>query len=136
MLCDFARTNKQWVCKQCGRKSPINGQFMPTAKCRIPDFYHLKSNYINNKKIIGVGDTLSTIIKKIGFSYPPISSARTMLTFLNKKGIDWCEENQPTILEWFKYECKLNNIPFLEIIAKAILRLAIRKAKIKNINSL
>lgn len=131
MVCDFKRTSKEWICAKCGRRSPIkqNKQFMPTAKCRLPEFYNSNCNYIHNKRIKGVGDMLSELIRSIGYDYEPISSTRTALTYLNKRGIDWCSDNQSIILEWFKYECLLQNIIFIERPIKALIRLAIIKAK-------
>lgn len=134
MLCDFKKINNQWICLKCGRKAPVEKeQYMPSAKCRIPEYYHLTSNYIYNEKMKGVGDTLSVIIKKMGHNYQPISKARSKITFLNKMGIDWCDKHQNIILEWLREECTTQRIPFLELVAKSIIRLAIRKAKNQNI---
>lgn len=133
MLCDFKKINNQWVCLKCGRKAPVEKQqYMPSAKCRIPEYYYLTSNYIYNQKIKGVGDTLSEIVKKIGYNYSPISRARSKITYLNKRGIDWCEKNQNLILRWIKEECLEHKIQYLELPAKSILRLAIHKAKRDN----
>lgn len=136
MLCDFSKINNKWICKNCGRNQAYqsNQKFMPIAKCRIPEDYYFRSQYIHNKKIKGVGDTLSEIINKIGYAYPNVSGARAKLTYMNKKGIDWCDQNQELIIKWIKEECTLYQIQFLELIAKAIVRLAIRKAKNQMIN--
>jgi hypothetical protein len=135
MLCDFTRLNDNWICKDCGRKAKFNPEkYMPIAKCRIPENYKYNYSYIGNVKIKGVGDTLSSIIKQMGFGYPAISKTRARITKMNKLGIEWCENHQNIILQWIRDECILQGIQFLELPAKSIIRLAIRKAKNQNIN--
>lgn len=134
MLCDFSNVSKKWICKNCGRQVNINPpkKFMPSAKCRLPENYKFRSGYFKNKKLKGVGDTLSEIVRKMGYNYSTISKARAKITYLNKKGIDWCDKNQQIILIWLKEECIANRVQFLELIGKSIIRLAVRKAKNQN----
>lgn len=131
MLCNFQRINNLLICDRCGRKTLFKkrDKLFPTAKCRIPEHINFNLGYVNNKKIKGVGDMLSELIKKLDYSYPPIGSVRTKLTMLNKKGIDWCAKNQELIHDWFKYECAIQGIPLRNNIGRAIIRLAIIKAK-------
>lgn len=131
MLCDFVAKNSKWICQKCGRQANKTNdeEFMPTAKCRIPEKYYFNSGYINNLKIKGVGDMISIIIKKLGYSYNPLGTARLKLTYLNNKGIDWCDKNQDLIYNWLKEECILNNLVLLPMAGRAIVRLAIIKAK-------
>lgn len=130
MLCNFVQINDQLICEQCGRKVQFKKDgFFPTAKCRVPNQLNLKLGYIYNKKTKGVGDTLSSLIKKLDFSYPPIGSARAKLTMLNKKGIDWCSHNQDLIHDWLKYECAIQGIALKKNIGRALIRLAIIQAK-------
>lgn len=132
MLCDFLKLDNIWVCEKCGRKVKVKqtDKFMPTAQCRIPEHYkYTNDGFMFNQKILGVGDTLSQIIKAIGYGYSPVGKTRAKITYLNKKGIDWCEKNQKTILKWIEEECISYNIQYLELAVKSILRLAIRKAR-------
>ena len=136
MLCDFTMVSNQWICTKCGRIAKYNSKesYMPTAKCRMPQDYNaFRSGYIHNEKMIGVGDALSSIIKKIGYNYPSVGKARAKITYLNKQGIEWCENHKELILEWLKQECVLYKIQFLELLGKAIIRLAIKKAKQQNL---
>ena len=48
---------------------------------------------------------------------------------MDKKGIEWCEENQKIILDWLEEEAKRRRLPFLRFGAKKILNLAISRAK-------
>ena len=133
MICDFTKRSNKFICKKCGRNIDYKKGTIPTAKCRLPEDYKFRSGYLHGKKLMGVGDTLSNIISKMGYGYSPISRARAKITYLNKKGIDWCEQNQDVILIWLKEECVANRIQFLDLIGKSIIRLAIKKAKTQEI---
>lgn len=135
MLCDFTRFNDNWICKECGRKAKFNPEkYMPIAKCRIPEKYRYNYSYIGNVKIKGVGDTLSSIIKQMGFGYPAISKTRARITKMNKLGIEWCEKNKLIISKWIEDECILQQIPFLRKPVMSIINLAIRRAKNQELN--
>lgn len=130
MFCEFKHIQNKWICSKCGRITPYkNEQYMPTAKCRLPEFYYLKSKFVNNYETKGVGDCLLNIFKKMNHNVPVLSRARAKITCLNNKGIEWCSRNQLTILEWIKEECSLYNIPFSKKLFMSIIRLSIYKAK-------
>jgi hypothetical protein len=48
-------------------------------------------------------------------------------------GTNWCEKNIDTIVGWLKEEATKRGLPFIEIIARIIIKLAIKRAK-KNAN--
>ena len=131
MLCSFELINKSAICNRCGRSINFdkNSKFLPVAKCRVPEHVGLKLGYLYNKKIKGVGDTLAIFIKKLNYSYPNLGSARAKLTMLNKKGINWCDLNKDLIYLWLLEECAIQGIVLQPKIGKALIRLAIIKAK-------
>ncbi len=130
MLCNFKNINNSLICDRCGRKTAAkNSTYFPTARCRVPEHIGLKLGYIFNKKIKGVGDTLSSLIKQLDYTYPYSGPARAKLTMLNKKGIDWCDKNQDLIYGWLQHECAIQGIVLKKSIGKALIRLAIIKAK-------
>lgn len=133
MICDFTQKGDKFICKKCGRNIKYKTGIFPTAKCRLPEDYKFRSGYLHSQKLIGVGDTLSNIISKMGYGYSSMSRARAKITYLNKKGIDWCEQNQNIILLWLKEECIEKRIQFLDKIGKSLIRLAIKKAKTQEI---
>ena len=126
MLCDFDKTNKEWICKNCGRRAKIESsqQYMPTAKCRIPENYRSKNSLLTKTKK-GVGNSLSEILKKINIDYDPMSVARRKIMFLNNKSSEWCYENIDLILKLMKEEAIKKRIPYVESQFLAIIRLAI-----------
>lgn len=136
MMCIFVKTQHQWICKTCGRKVPYkdknNEHIQPSAKCRIPDKYIInqKDIYYKSKKIYpGVGSCLLSLLEKLDIHYDSLSDARAKARYLDKEGIEWCENNQITILEWIKEESKNRNLIYNPKFAKILLRLAIKQSK-------
>lgn len=127
MLCDLHQIGNTWICKRCGRKVPFNyaQKYAPTASCRVPEVY--STQYVDNVKIEGVGDTLSKIIKRLGFSYEPISQARSKITYINKRGIEWCSNHQEIIVDWMMEEAPKNT--YSRKAFRSIVRLAIKEAR-------
>lgn len=130
MFCNYTKKNNKWICKNCGRITPVTKEhnYMPMAKCRVPENYKAFSDYINNIKIKGVGDCMSEIIKKLGYIYPSSGSTRFRLTKLNVMGIEWCKTNRELIYHWFKHELDLAGIEYRPAMIKAIIRLSIMNA--------
>jgi len=126
MLCDFEQIGNTWICTRCGRTAPFNYQqkHAPTAACRVPSVF--TSQFLDNVQIMGVGDALARIIKNMGFNYEPVSQARSKITYLNKKGIDWCREHQDVIVDWIMEEAPQNMYGRRPL--KSLVRLAIRRA--------
>lgn len=48
---------------------------------------------------------------------------------MNDRGVDWCEQNQETILEWLRKEANNQGIFFIESIAQMLIRHSIKKAR-------
>jgi hypothetical protein len=56
-----------------------------------------------------------------------------MMDQMESKEPGWCEKNIDTIVGWLKEEATKRGLPFIEIIARIIIKLAIKRAK-KNAN--
>ena len=135
MFCNYTKKNNKWICKTCGRITPVTEdmKYMPMAKCRVPEGYKALSDYVHNFKLKGVGDCISEIVKKLGYEYPRAGSTRFILTKLNTMGIDWCKRNQDLICSWFKHELDMHNIEYRPVAIKAIVRLAVINASNQDI---
>ena len=134
MLCDFTRlSSSRIICTNCGRQTnhSDSSKFFPVATCRIPETYDY-SKYRDGKKKKEMGDFLSEIIQTLGYSYDTVSSERTRITYLNKKGLLWAQKHQDIIVQWIIEECPKRNITPLPKLFAAIVRLAIRRAKKAN----
>ncbi len=53
---------------------------------------------------------------------------------MNKNGPEWCEDNIGAIVDWLKENARKCKMPFSELIARRIVRLAIRRSQKAAIN--
>ena len=77
----------------------------------------------------GPGTILSGMLSTIGIKSTANCSCRRHALEMNEKGPDWCNENMSTILEWLKEESSKRKLPFVESLAKMLVKRAIRQSK-------
>jgi hypothetical protein len=77
----------------------------------------------------GPGSILASMFSAIGIKSSPTCSCRKHALEMNKNGIEWCEENLDTICGWLEEECKKRKIPYVDAVAKMVVKKAINKAK-------
>jgi hypothetical protein len=69
------------------------------------------------------------MISSLGIKSTSNCSCRRHALEMNEKGPDWCDQNIPTILSWLKEESSKRNLPFIEMVAKAMVQRAINKSR-------
>lgn len=77
----------------------------------------------------GPGTILSGMISAMGIKSTPNCSCRRHAIEMNEKGPDWCEANIDTILGWLKTESENRKLPFVETIARMMVKRAISKSR-------
>jgi hypothetical protein len=77
----------------------------------------------------GPGTILSGMISSLGIKSTPNCACRRHAIEMNEKGPDWCEANMDTILGWLKTESENRKLPFVEAIARMIVKRAISKSR-------
>jgi len=77
----------------------------------------------------GPGTILSNMLKKIGIKSSENCSCRRHAIEMNEKGPEWCEQNIDTILGWLKEESTKRKLPFIETVARLLVKRAINKSK-------
>jgi hypothetical protein len=77
----------------------------------------------------GPGTILSGMISTLGIKSTPNCSCRRHAIEMNEKGPDWCEANIDTILGWLKVESENRKLPFVEAIARMMVKRAISKSR-------
>jgi hypothetical protein len=78
----------------------------------------------------GPGTILAGMFSSLGIKSSPTCSCRQHAIEMNEKGNDWCEANMDTIVAWLKQESEKRKIPFIESLAKIIIKKAIHKSRI------
>lgn len=77
----------------------------------------------------GPGTILSGMISALGIKSTPTCSCRRHAIEMNERGPDWCEANIDTILSWLKTESENRKLPFVEAIARMMVKRAIAKSR-------
>jgi hypothetical protein len=77
----------------------------------------------------GPGSILSNMIASMGIKTTENCSCKKHAIEMNEKGIEWCEQNIDTILGWLKEESSKRKLPFVESIARLIVKRAISQSK-------
>lgn len=77
----------------------------------------------------GPGTELKALLFKIGIKSSPTCSCNKRAKAMDENGIEWCEQNVETICDWLQEEATKRKLPFIRMAGKAIVHLAIRRAK-------
>lgn len=77
----------------------------------------------------GPGTELKALLSKIGIKSSPTCSCNKRAKTMDENGIEWCEQNVETICDWLAEESAKRKLPFVRMAGKALIHLAIRRAK-------
>lgn len=77
----------------------------------------------------GPGSILAGMFHLLGIKSSPTCSCKKHAIEMNDKGIEWCEQNISTIVDWLKEESSKRKIPFIESVAILVIKRAIRQSK-------
>lgn len=77
----------------------------------------------------GPGTELKKILAWLGFKEYTGCQCRSRQRQMDMRGADWCEANLATICDWLREEAEKQSIPFFEFAGKAMIRLAIKRAR-------
>ena len=83
------------------------------------------------KPASGPGTEMKALLAKIGIVAKPTCSCNKRAKVMDEKGCDWCEEHIEEIDGWLAEEAKKRKLPYLSLAGKALIRLAIRRARKK-----
>jgi hypothetical protein len=76
-----------------------------------------------------VGTQLKALLSRIGIKSSPTCSCNKRAKIMDENGIEWCEQNVETICDWLAEESAKRKLPFVRLAGKALIHLAIRRAK-------
>lgn len=90
------------------------------------DFLRLRSDYAIGR---GVGSSLKSLLGYLGFTAKPSCKCNARAAEMDRRGIDWCEENIDTIVGWLRDEAAKRGLPFVNAGAKLLVKRAIHNAR-------
>ena len=113
--CDLVFADGQALCRRCSRMySAPHGRLR--ALCRVRPL---------------PGTEMKALLAKIGIVSKPTCSCNKRAKIMDEKGCDWCAENIDEIDRWLAEEAKKRKLPYLSLAGKALIHLAIRRARKK-----
>ena len=77
------------------------------------------------------GTEMKALLAKIGIVASPTCSCNKRAKIMDEKGCDWCEEHIEEIDGWLAEEAKKRKLPYLSLAGRALIHLAIRRARKK-----
>jgi hypothetical protein len=78
----------------------------------------------------GPGTELKKLLKRIGIISSPTCSCNRRAAEMDARGVEWCEQNIEVIVGWLREEAGKRGLPFVDMAGTALVKLAIRKAKV------
>lgn len=114
--CQFRFAGGWAQCQRCGQRLPA-----PRGKMR---------SWCQPPRPLP-GTEMKALLAKIGIVAKPNCSCNKRAKVMDEKGCDWCEENIDEIDAWLAGEAKKRKLPYLSLAGKALIRLAIRRARKK-----
>ncbi len=76
----------------------------------------------------GAGSELKKLLSMIGITSSPNCKCNMYAAFMNNMGTSWCTNNIDSIVSWLKEEADKRKLPFSKVLAKQVVKLAIRRA--------
>jgi hypothetical protein len=124
--------------ERCKERGYIIDEVMPCVISISGDNYTIDTDHPaypkQPKYIIRPGQELSTILGKFGLHERNNCSCKDRAFYMDSMELQepgWCEKNIDIIVGWLEEEAKNRHLPFSKIAAKALVKLAIYRAKKK-----
>ena len=127
--CNFLRTDTGWACSVCGRAIRVHTEIAPHARCGGTPMPGVAQAPPPVPARGGAGTELTKLLAAIGIEKTPGCKCRDRSALMDHNGVDWCAANVPTITEWMRGEAAKRTLPFVEAIAKLMVKRAIYNAR-------
>mgnify|MGYP005995016139 CR=1 FL=1 len=76
-----------------------------------------------------VGTELKKLLARAGIHSQPACECHARQVQMDRMGIEWCEQNIETIVEWLKQEATSRGLPFFATAGRMLVRRAIHNAR-------
>lgn len=112
-----------WVCSRCGRPH----------LSRYDDAKFINRNCTDDKPPAteGPGTELKNMLAVLGIKPTRSCDCDRHAMEMNERGADWCEENIETIVGWLREAAAKLGLPFSAMLARSIVRKAIKRRRKK-----
>lgn len=140
VFCQWLESDNSWTCSQCGAVVPKSAVSQrPFAACRVGAEYHgvpfrevtlAKRDPVQFDRMLnGPGTELKKLLAKFGIKSTATCQCNSHAIQMNLWGPDICEQKIDQILIWLREEAGRKRLPFVDALARMMVRRAIRKAR-------
>lgn len=138
-FCTWEESEDSWKCSQCNATVPkATVPTRPIAGCRtgmerlgvnfrIPALAEARKTEAPGGG--GPGTELKRILSKFGIKATPTCKCNSRAIQMDRWGADVCEERIEEIVNWLREEAASRNLPFVNKLAKILVRQAISNAR-------
>ena len=77
----------------------------------------------------GPGSQVKKFLSRIGITATPTCSCNAKARHMDAMGIEWCEQNVDTIVDWLREEAQRRGLPFIDMAGRVLVNRAIAAAK-------
>ena len=120
---------------RCGNRGiTITTTVLPIMCCGVPapPFSDSVSDYLDDPTMdvsSGTGTNLRKLLHRFFLTARASCKCGKRANEMDQKGPDWCEKNIELIVDWLQEEAEKRKLPFMRLAGKALVKLAIRKAR-------
>jgi hypothetical protein len=77
----------------------------------------------------GPGTELKKLLAKVGITASPDCACNARAAEMDRQGVEWCESNLDTIVDWLREQAEARGLPFLDLAGRLLVRRAISNAR-------
>lgn len=77
----------------------------------------------------GAGTELKKLLANVGITATPDCSCNARAAEMDRQGVEWCEANIDTIVDWLREQATARGLPFLDVAGRMLVRRAVRNAR-------
>lgn len=140
VFCQWLESDDSWTCSQCGAFVPKTAvPSRPFAACRVGAEYHgvpfrevtlAKRDPVQfDRMLTGPGTELKKLLAKMGIKSTATCQCNAHAIQMNLWGPDECERKIDQILVWLREEAGRKRLPFVDALARVVVRRAISNAR-------
>ena len=127
--------HKRYLESRCKERGYTLEEVMPCVVSQDGDEWTIDVDhpaYPRPRPEYGPGTEVKRLLSMIGITSSPTCSCNQRAKYMDKMGVEWCEQNKAEIVGWLREEAKRRKLPFLDAAGYMLLNLAIKRAKKAN----
>ncbi|GIW60050.1 MAG: hypothetical protein KatS3mg087_1116 [Patescibacteria group bacterium] len=115
--------------KKCSDKGQLTASLMTENKAIMEEYAKMLPLHTIKRFPSGPGTVLHNLLAALGFEPSKDCSCWQYIHIMNVRGVEWCELNLETIVDWIGRGSRLSKIPLVRTGLKCLVNHAISEAR-------